>query len=89
MTTFTTHITLDDDLKAFVDKDSQTSGFASISEYIRDLMSERRKRKESYEFAKSHMRGLMLDGMNSGISPLSNADYLASLRSQLHPTSGL
>lgn len=89
MTTFTTHITLDDDLKAFIDKDSQTSGFASISEYIRDLMSERRKRKESHEFAKSHMHGLMLEGMNSGISPISNADYLASLRIKLQTTSTL
>lgn len=85
MTTFTTHITLDDDLKAFVDKDSQTNGFASISEYIRDLMNERRRRNDSYEFAKSHMRGLMQEGMNSGLSSMSNEAYLASLRSKLHP----
>jgi Arc/MetJ-type ribon-helix-helix transcriptional regulator len=89
MTTFTTHITLDDDLKAFVDRDSQTSGFASISEYIRNLMDERRKHKEAYELAKSHMRGLMLEGINSGVSPINNHDYLVSLRNRIPQLSTL
>jgi hypothetical protein len=52
-------------------------------------MYERRKHKESYELAKSHMRGLMLEGINSDISPVANADYLTALRSRIPQQSAL
>lgn len=46
MSTTTMNISLPDGLKEFVDSEVHTGGYTSASEYVRDLLRERKARKD-------------------------------------------
>lgn len=66
MTTLTANITLDENLKAFVESDVAESGCASVSEYMRDLIKKRQQDKQGYDAAVAKFRKLIQDGIDSG-----------------------
>ena len=68
----TMNISLTDDLKQFVDEQVAEHAYASTSEYLRDLI--RRQR----DIAK--LRGMLLEGFNSGPSAPADDAFFAELR---------
>ena len=66
MTTLTANITLDENLKAFVESDVAESGCASVSEYMRNLIKKRQQDKLEYDAAIAKFRKLIQDGIDSG-----------------------
>ncbi len=66
MTTLTANITLDENLKAFVESDVAESGCASVSEYMRTLIQKRQQDKQEYDAAVAKFRKLIQDGIDSG-----------------------
>lgn len=61
MAIVTMNISLNEDLKAFVDDRVKKRGYSSYSEYVRDLL-----RKDELEAAKENLRGLIREGLESG-----------------------
>ena len=59
MTTLTANITLDENLKAFVESDVAESGCASVSEYMRNLIKKRQQDKLEYDAAIAKFRKLI------------------------------
>lgn len=66
MSTLTTNITLDENLKTFVEADVAEGGFASVSEYMRNLIQKRRADKLEYDAAVAKFKKLIQDGIDSG-----------------------
>lgn len=66
MTTLTANITLDENLKAFVESDVAESGCASVSEYMRTLIQKRQQDKQEYDAAVAQFKQLIQDGIDSG-----------------------
>lgn len=57
----TMNISLPDQLKEFVDVQVGTGRYGSVSEYVRDLISDDEKRK-----AQEKLEGLLMEGLRSG-----------------------
>jgi antitoxin ParD1/3/4 len=57
----TMNISLPENLKGFVDKQVQTGGYSTSSEYIRELIREDQKKK-----LEQRLSLLLLEGMQSG-----------------------
>ena len=57
----TMNISLPDDMKTFVDNQITKGGFSTVSEYVRDLIRQDRKRA-----AEAKLEALLLEGINSG-----------------------
>lgn len=68
----TMNISLPIELKAFVDEQVAEHGFGSTSEYLRDLIRKQR------DIAK--LRGLLLEGANSGPGKIIDDAWFAELR---------
>ena len=68
----TMNISLTDDLKQFVDEQVAEHAYASTSEYLRDLIRKQR------DVAK--LRGMLLEGFNSGPSGPADDTFFAELR---------
>lgn len=68
----TMNISLTDDLKQFVDEQVAEHAYASTSEYLRDLIRKQR------DIAK--LRGMLLDGFNSGPGQVADDAFFAGLR---------
>ena len=66
MTTLTANITLDENLKAFVESEVAATGCASVSEYMRTLIQKRQQDKLEYDAAVAKFRKLIQDGIDSG-----------------------
>lgn len=66
MSTLTANITLDEGLKAFVESDAAESGCASVSEYMRNLITKRQQDKLKYDAAVAQFKKLIQDGIDSG-----------------------
>ena len=74
MGTSTMNISLPDELKAFVDQQVGSRGYSSSSEYVRELL----RRERDIE----HLRGLLMEGLESGpVQPL-EPDYFDKLRAR-------
>jgi antitoxin ParD1/3/4 len=71
----TMNISLSDSLKAFVDEQVETAGYASSSEYVRELIRREQDRTK--------LRGLLLEGARSAPSGEADAEYFASLRAEI------
>lgn len=71
----TMNVSLPDELKSFVDERVLDDGYGSTSEYVRDLIRRDRER--------THLRGLLLDGANSGPGLLADGAYFTSLRDRV------
>lgn len=72
----TMNISLTDDLKQFVDEQVAEHAYASTSEYLRDLI--RRQR----DIAK--LRGMLLEGVNSGPATPMEPDFFDKMRARAH-----
>jgi antitoxin ParD1/3/4 len=66
------NISLPDDLKAFVDAQVAEHAYGSSSEYLRELIRKQRDVEK--------LRGLLLDGLNSGPPIPMEADFFDKLR---------
>lgn len=72
----TMNISLPEELKAFVDQQVTTRGFASSSEYLRELIRREQDRAK--------LRGLLLEGLESGPGRAADAAYFDGLRERIH-----
>jgi antitoxin ParD1/3/4 len=68
----TMNISLTDDLKAFVDQQVAEHAYASTSEYLRDLIRKQRDIEK--------LRGLLLEGFNSGPAEPMEPDFFDQMR---------
>lgn len=74
----TMNVSLPDPLKQFVDEEVREGGFASISDYIRDLIRQRQREK-----AAAFLRQLIAEGMASGPSEPVTAETFEQMRKEL------
>ncbi len=68
----TMNISLTDDLKQFVDAQVSAQGYASTSEYLRDLI---RKQRDV-----ERLREILLEGANAGPGRIADETFFAELR---------
>jgi len=61
----TMNISLPDDMKSWVDEEVQNGGFASASEFFRQLVRDAKARKES-EVRRARLETLLIEGVESG-----------------------
>jgi antitoxin ParD1/3/4 len=71
----TMNISLPDDLKAFVDAQVAEHAYGSSSEYLRELIRKQRDVEK--------LRGLLLEGANSGPGELITADTFRQMREEI------
>jgi antitoxin ParD1/3/4 len=70
----TMNISLPEELKAFVDQQVAARAYGSASEYVRELL----RRERDIE----HLRGLLLEGLESGPAQPLEPDYFEKLRAR-------
>ncbi|MBB3842801.1 antitoxin ParD1/3/4 [Xanthomonas arboricola] len=66
------NISLPDELKQFVDQQVQEHAYGSSSEYLRELIRKQRDVEQ--------LRGLLLDGVNSGPAVATEPDFFDKMR---------
>lgn len=66
------NVSLPDELRNFVDDRVRESGYASTSEYVRDLIRRDRDRQ--------HLRQLIVEGLQSEVAGPADEAYFESLR---------
>ncbi len=72
------HISLPESMQHFVEECVAEGGYASVSEYVRELIAVDQKRK-----TKAKLDDLLLDGLNSGDPiPITN-DYWTDMKRRL------
>lgn len=71
----TMNVSLPDDLKAFVEAQVQEHGYGSSSEFLRELIRRERDR--------SHLRALLIQGMESGPGSEMDEQYFDRLRERV------
>lgn len=76
----TMNISLPDDLKTFVDAQVAEHAYGSTSEYLRELIRNQR------DIAK--LRGMLMDGFNSGPAEAVTADTFEKMREELRERVG-
>ena len=69
----TMNISLPDSLKEFVDQQVTIAGYGTSSEYVRELIR--------HDQDRLRLRNLLLEGAQSKVTGLADADYFTSLRS--------
>ncbi len=75
----TMNVSLTDPLKQFVDEEVREGGFSSTSDYVRDLIRQRQRRK-----AEETLRALLLEGLNSGPATPMEPDFFDKMRERAH-----
>ena len=68
----TMNISLPDELKQFIDAQVSEHGYGSSSEYLRDLIRKQRDVEK--------LRGMLLEGFNSGVAQVADEGFFADLR---------
>lgn len=71
----TMNVSLPDELKAFVDVQTERGGYGSTSEFVRELIRREQDRQV--------LRSLLLDGAASPEGPIADEAYFGALRSRL------
>lgn len=69
------NISLPEELKAFVDQQVAGRGYTSSSEYVRELIRKDQDREK--------LRGLLLEGLNSGPGRVADAAFFDELRQRV------
>ena len=72
------NVSLPDELKTFVESQTQRGGYGSTSEFVRDLIRREQDRQQ--------LRALLLDGASSPIGPIAEQGYFSALRVRVHST---
>ena len=72
------NISLPEPLKQFVDDQIAAGRYSSVSEYVRELIRDDEKRK-----VEDRLEALLLEGLESDESPLTNEDWAAIRRDAL------
>ena len=72
------NISLSDDLKQYIDRKVDEGAYTSASEYVRSLV--RAEREVERQRGLDRLRELLLEGANSGPSPLSHEEIMAEAR---------
>jgi antitoxin ParD1/3/4 len=72
----TMNISLPDALKTFVDEQVTGRGYATSSEYVRELIRRDQDRQR--------LKGLLLEGASSPSAGLADAGYFDGLRARVH-----
>lgn len=80
-TTTTESILLPDEMKAFIESQMTSEGYASASEYLRALIRDAQKRR-----AKQELEAKLLEGLQSPTSPMTDADW-TDLRRRIYERS--
>jgi len=73
----TMNVSLTEPLKQFVDEEVREGGFSSTSDYVRDLIRQRQRRK-----AEETLRNLLLEGLNSGPATPMEPDFFDKMRAR-------
>ena len=68
----TMNISVPDEMKAFVEAQMAQEGYASASEYLRALIRDAQKRQ-----AKQELEAKLLEGLQSPVSEMTDADWSA------------
>jgi antitoxin ParD1/3/4 len=77
------HLTLSEDLRAFIDIQVAEGGYGTPDEYVRELLISEKRRK-----AREHLDRLLLAGVDSGApTPMTEEDWTA-LRGRLESEFG-
>lgn len=71
------NVSLPEELKAFVDTQTERGGYGSTSEFVRDLIRREQDRQQ--------LRALLVEGASSPTGPIADEGYFSSLRSRLLP----
>ena len=79
----TMNISLSEPLKQFVDEEVREGGFASTSDYMRDLIRQRQR-----EMAAEFLRRLIAEGMASGPAEPIEPDYFERMRERARQRAG-
>ncbi len=74
----TMNVSLTEPLKRFVDDEVREGGFASTSDYVRELIRERQRRK-----SEDALRALIAEGLGSGAAQPVGDDFFARQRQRL------
>lgn len=74
----TMNVSLPEELKAFVDAQTQRGGYGSTSEFVRELIRREQDRQQ--------LRSLLLDGASSSTGPIADQGYFSALRVRLNST---
>jgi antitoxin ParD1/3/4 len=74
----TMNISLTDPLKRFVEEEVREGGFASTSDYVRDLIRQRQRDK-----AEDLLRAVIAEGLASGPSSPVTAETFGQMRREL------
>ncbi len=72
----TMNISLPDSLKSFVDEQVDRQGYATSSEYVRELIRRDQDRL--------HLRNILLAGAESAMAAPADAAYFGTLRDRVH-----
>jgi antitoxin ParD1/3/4 len=74
----TMNISLTEPLKRFIDEEVREGGYASTSDYVRELIRERQRRK-----AEDALRALIAEGLGSGPAEPVADDFFSRQRRRL------
>lgn len=74
----TMNVSLTEPLKRFVDDEVREGGFASTSDYVRELIRERQRRK-----SEDALRALIAEGLGSGSAQPIGDDFFARQRQRI------
>jgi len=79
----TMNMSLPDELKEFVDEEVRAGGYASTSDYMRDLIRQRQRAK-----AAEFLRQLIAEGLGSGPATPIEPDYFERMRDRARTRAG-
>jgi antitoxin ParD1/3/4 len=79
----TMNISLPDEMKAFVEAQMASDGYASASEYLRALIRDDQKRR-----TKRELEAKLLEGLQSPVSEMTAQDWHAMRREAIEQLSG-
>jgi antitoxin ParD1/3/4 len=71
----TMNVSLPDEMKKFIEEQVEEQGYATSSEFLRELIRREQDR--------SQLRGLLVQGLDSGLGSEMDDDYFARLRQRI------
>ncbi|MCK9514996.1 MAG: type II toxin-antitoxin system ParD family antitoxin [Ottowia sp.] len=83
MSTTTLHISLSDELKAFVESRVQAGGYEDASAYVRELLRRDEESAAEEQAAEERLKALIQEGLDSPMDPRSWEAHRAELQARL------